>query len=726
MIKANLEWIDFYMEFADKLTYYANHRPVLIEIIKNVYDTIGMRLPKLEDDNNLVDIDPFTVFGLFNKGITDANRIKILNGFAKEFDIKAPVPESFDGIPVLNNMSATFYYFKSDRKENDIANLWRVFMTALEYSRTQSEKSKVEFINDYDVAMQQKGVKWNLTMGLYWIRPYVFMNLDSRNRWFISEYEEWSNDYLDSICDFEIVPNGEEYLSVVESTRAMLEQGKFRYKNFPELSYNAWLISEQVNEEKRNAEKTGVRDNVGEAIGDKDVHTVHYWVYSPGYGSVMWDKFYEDGVMAIAREYIGDLAQYKTRTEMQKAMQEYAKNNPDPATQATTFQNASLETWQFVHELKPGDVVFAKNGKHTIVGRGVVTSEYIYDEKYSNEYRNIRKVNWTHKGTWPHPGIAITKVLTDVTDYTDYVKKLTALFEDEEQGVVEEAVIDYPAYTAEDFLDEVYMSEKDYTILSNLLKNKMNIILQGAPGVGKTFAAKRLAYSMMGVKDPTRVMMVQFHQSYSYEDFIMGFRPAGGGFELKKGPFYNFCKTAEQDLDHDYYFIIDEINRGNLSKIFGELFMLIENDKRGVSLQLLYSNEKFSVPENVYLIGMMNTADRSLALMDYAFRRRFAFFEFVPAFETKGFREYRQSKNSQKFDNLIAAVQRLNNAIENDESLGRGFRIGHSYFCTKNEIDDMWLDSIISYELLPLLQEYWFDEPNKVRDWEYALREAVK
>jgi len=726
MIKENLEWIDFYMELADKLATYGDHRPVLIQKIRDVYEKIGMRLPKLEEDNQIVDIDPFTVFGLFNKGITDANRIKILNGFAEEFDIKASVPESFEGIPVLNNMSATFYYFKSDRKENDIANLWRVFMTALEYSRTQSEKSKAEFINAYDVAMQQKGVKWNLTMGLYWIRPYVFMNLDSRNRWFISEYEEWSNDYLDSICDFEIVPNGEEYLSVVESTRAMLEQDKFRYKNFPELSYNAWLISEQVNEEKRNAEKTGARDNVGEAIGDKDVHTVHYWVYSPGYGSVMWDKFYEDGVMAIAREYIGDLAQYETRTEMQKAMQEYAKNNPDPATQATTFQNASLETWQFVHELKPGDVVFAKNGKHTIVGRGVVTSEYIYDEKYSNEYRNIRKVNWTHKGTWPHPGIAITKVLTDVTDYTDYVKKLTALFEDEEQGAVEEAVIEYPAYTAEDFLDEVYMSEKDYTILSNLLKNKMNIILQGAPGVGKTFAAKRLAYSMMGVKDPNRVMMVQFHQSYSYEDFIMGFRPAGDGFELKKGPFYNFCKTAEQDLEHDYYFIIDEINRGNLSKIFGELFMLIENDKRGVSLQLLYSDEKFSVPENVYLIGMMNTADRSLALMDYAFRRRFAFFEFAPAFETKGFREYRQSKNSQKFDNLIAAVQRLNNAIENDESLGRGFRIGHSYFCTKNEIDDMWLDSVISYELLPLLQEYWFDEPNKVRDWEYALREAVK
>jgi 5-methylcytosine-specific restriction protein B len=131
-----------------------------------------------------------------------------------------------------------------------------------------------------------------------------------------------------------------------------------------------------------------------------------------------------------------------------------------------------------------------------------------------------------------------------------------------------------------------------------LLRTKKNIILQGAPGVGKTYAAKRLAYSIMGVKDVERVMMVQFHQSYSYEDFIMGFRPSATGFELKKGAFYNFCKKAEIDSDNEYFFIIDEINRGNLSKIFGELFMLIENDKRGNALQLLYSDEKFAVPKN--------------------------------------------------------------------------------------------------------------------------------
>ena len=391
-----------------------------------------------------------------------------------------------------------------------------------------------------------------------------------------------------------------------------------------------------------------------------------------------------------------------------------------------SYKNAAHATWQFVNDMKPGDIVFVKKGMHRIVGRGIVTSDYIFDASRRDEYKNIRQINWTNKGEWEHPGQAVMKTLTDITSYTDYVEKLNALFEDDTVEEIEEVEIQYPVYTEEDFWDEVYMNETDYQILVNLLKNKKNIILQGAPGVGKTFAAKRLAYSMMGVKDSSRVTMVQFHQSYSYEDFIMGFRPASTGFELKKGPFYSFCKKVETDIENDYFFIIDEINRGNLSKIFGELFMLIENDKRRVSLRLLYSDEKFSVPANVYIIGMMNTADRSLALLDYALRRRFAFFEFSPAFQTEGFRAYREAKSNRKFDKLIAAIEKLNVAIENDDTLGKGFRIGHSYFCTERKIDDMWLNAVITYEIIPLLNEYWFDEPSKVRDWKYVLREAIR
>ncbi|MBR2046319.1 MAG: AAA family ATPase, partial [Agathobacter sp.] len=275
-------------------------------------------------------------------------------------------------------------------------------------------------------------------------------------------------------------------------------------------------------------------------------------------------------------------------------------------------------------------------------------------------------------------------------------------------------------------LDEVYMDEESYNTLVELLDTKYNIILQGAPGVGKTFAAKRLAYSIMGEKDTSRVSMVQFHQSYSYEDFIQGYRPFENGFKLEMGAFYKFCKAAEIDNERPYFFIIDEINRGNLSKIFGELMMLIESDKRGEKLKLLYKDEWFTVSKNVRIIGMMNTADRSLAMMDYALRRRFAFFDFVPAFASDGFKKYLADKNNEKLEKLIDIVENLNFAISSDESLGEGFRIGHSYFCTTKDITDNWLSAVVEYEIIPLLKEYWFDEPAKVRDWSANLRGAIK
>ena len=452
-----------------------------------------------------------------------------------------------------------------------------------------------------------------------------------------------------------------------------------------------------------------------------DKTSVRYWIYSP-YDA--WEQLYADKIITIGRDYLGDPMLYDSRSAMQNAMQDCGTEK-----YTTTYKNASLEVWQFVHDIKPGDIVFAKKGQSTIIGRGVVTSDFIYDEAKPTEFKYYRQINWTHKGEWQHPGKAVTKTLTDITQYTDYVKKLAEMFEDEdsEQNVVpaEEPEVVYDSYTADDFLQDVYMSEERYNTLTSLLLTKKNIILQGAPGVGKTYAAKRLAYSIMGEKDTSRVKMVQFHQSYSYEDFIMGFRPTQTGFELKTGVFYEFCRKATDD-DRPYFFIIDEINRGNLSKIFGELFMLIENDKRGVELQLLYADEQFSIPSNVHIIGMMNTADRSLAMLDYALRRRFAFFDILPAFDSTGFRAYRKNVNNPKFDKLISAVQQLNEAIAGDESLGEGFCVGHSYFCTNVTINDEWLKAVVEFELIPLVKEYWFDELTKVRTWTNTLREVIK
>ena len=288
---------------------------------------------------------------------------------------------------------------------------------------------------------------------------------------------------------------------------------------------------------------------------------------------------------------------------------------------------------------------------------------------------------------------------------------------------VENTQRDCIAYTKEDFLAEVFMSEEKYDKLAAVLLNKKNIILQGAPGVGKTFSAKRLAYSLIGAVNEDAIEFVQFHQNYSYEDFMMGYKPNGASFELKKGVFYRFCKKAEADPDAKYFFIIDEINRGNLSKIFGELLMLIENDYRGTPATLAYNDEKFSVPENLYIIGMMNTADRSLAMIDYALRRRFSFFEMEPGFETEGFIQYQQLLKNETFNDLLAKVIELNSEIASDRSLGRGFCIGHSYFCGRDELScsDEWMQEVVDYDILPMLGEYWFDEQEKYQRWENIL-----
>ena len=282
--------------------------------------------------------------------------------------------------------------------------------------------------------------------------------------------------------------------------------------------------------------------------------------------------------------------------------------------------------------------------------------------------------------------------------------------------------VELEKYSKNDFLNDVYMTEKKYDTLVHLLKNKKNLILQGAPGVGKTFAAKRLAYSIMGEKDESRVEFVQFHQNYSYEDFIMGYKPDGNSFELKDGIFYVFCQKASSQPDKEFFFIIDEINRGNMSKIFGELMMLIEKNYRGTKATLAYNGLPFSVPKNLYIIGMMNTADRSLAMIDYALRRRFSFFEIEPGFLSEGFKNYQANFKNANFDRLINQIVELNKEICIDGSLGKGFCIGHSYFCGQSECTDEWMKEVIEYDILPMLNEYWFDNKSEVQRWENKLR----
>ena len=290
----------------------------------------------------------------------------------------------------------------------------------------------------------------------------------------------------------------------------------------------------------------------------------------------------------------------------------------------------------------------------------------------------------------------------------------------------EKEILDIQEYSFSSDSEKPFFEDSELNEIIQSLKIKKNVVLQGPPGVGKTFIAKKIAYHIMGLTDDTKIEMVQFHQSYSYEDFIQGIRPSGNTFRIKNGVFHDFCKKAESDPMNKYFFIIDEINRGNLSKIFGELMMLIETDKREkYKVHLTYSEKDdapFFVPENLYLIGTMNTADRSLAIVDYALRRRFRFITLKPNFNQK-FIDLLISKGFSRdfIQNIISKINTLNEKIKSDKNLGEGFQIGHSFFCNNknNKSEKEWFEDIVKYEIAPLLEEYWFDDietsQNKVK-----------
>lgn len=438
---------------------------------------------------------------------------------------------------------------------------------------------------------------------------------------------------------------------------------------------------------------------------------VNIWLIAPGEGARLWSDFVKTGTVAIGWDDLGDMSRFATKDEMQDAL-----SNLGFSTSACHM------TWYFYREMNKGDVVVAKKGRRSIVGYGELTGDYVFDHERP-EYKNTRTITWhTTREPIELKKLVATKTLSRIDDKISWLRDVIESVDgvDDAESKLDLG-ISAETYDVSMALEDVFIDQSQLHRILDAIALRKNLVLQGPPGVGKTYVARRIAWLVMGEKDSSRMAMVQFHQTYSYEDFVQGWRPTStGGFELKNGVFYEFCQRAIERPNQSFIFIIDEINRGNLSRIFGELLMLIESDKRGTehAIELTYSvsGETFYVPENVHVLGLMNTADRSLAIVDYALRRRFAFETLEPAIGKPQFRDHliEMGVDREIVNRIESNLLAVNDKIRNDADLGSGYEIGHSYLVPEGEPDEHWYRVVVETQIAPLLREYWFDHPERV------------